>query len=102
MQLHLAQVRPGRPGARGDSAAERLALFRTCLEKVEALYRRGELGPCRRGLAFPWRIGCGLGGGDWPAYLSRQGCCFATRAELEAFAARMAPVPVCLVRRPGS
>lgn len=86
-----SQFRPGPPGRAGaaDSADCRLEWFRACLAELERLLAEGQLGPCEKGIAFPWRIGCVLGGGSWPAY----------RAELEAFAARVG-VAVFLVRRP--
>jgi hypothetical protein len=86
-----AQVHPGAPGLeRADSAPRRLELFRACLDEVARLARAGALGDCSRGIAFPWKIGCCLGGGEWREY----------RPLLEAFADSV-PFPVLLVRRPG-
>jgi hypothetical protein len=85
-----AQVHPGKPGTYdpADSARARLELFDRCLDSIRGSILRGALGDCEKGIAFPWRIGCALAGGDWAVY----------RARLEAFALSV-PCPVYLVKR---
>eukprot|EP00052_Salpingoeca_macrocollata_P005845 m.49891 g.49891 ORF g.49891 m.49891 type:complete len:170 (-) comp15089_c1_seq1:179-688(-) len=78
----IGQVGPGKPKVSGaDSADARLAYFKECLEKIAKLDDLGSV-------AFPFMIGCGLGGGDWTLYLEA----------LNAFAARVAPVPVFMYK----
>ena len=57
------QFFPGRPRHLGgfDSAKDRLSYFHSGLLSI------GDLDP--KSVAFPYKIGCGLAGGDWPAYL---------------------------------
>lgn len=61
----LAQVFPGPPKfplSKMDGTAAREGFFKECLSKVEQI--RG-----LTSIAFPYGIGCNLGGGDWDAYL---------------------------------
>ena len=90
----FAQYHPGKAGGGGgrggggggpdDSAAARQRYFAACLACVGREVRG------LRSVAFPFRVGCGLAGGDWPAY----------RALLEAFARAHPGVDVVLRRRP--
>lgn len=86
----FAQVYPGRAGAGGDSPEDRLRFFQSGLEGILAEARRRGGGAFAGGVVFPWRIGCGLAGGDWARY-----------AGLVAGFARRAPFPVLVVGRPG-
>lgn len=64
----LAQYYPGRARFDKDSSEKRFRWFQECLEGLAtALPLKTEKRPLR--LAFPWRIGCGLAGGDWVRYL---------------------------------
>ncbi len=58
------------PGAPRDSADERLRWFVESLTHLDALLsvmrRERHVGHT---VGFPWRIGCGLAGGDWAQYL---------------------------------
>lgn len=78
--IHVAgQVNPGKPrsGCGGgeeeeeDTAEQRLRWFEYALVAIGKL---PAMAPGRDGhqpsLAVPWRIGCGLAGGDWRKYLT--------------------------------
>jgi hypothetical protein len=82
----VAMGKPGRYDAGGvpDAPADRLRYFRAGMAALAALRPAS--------LALPWRIGCGLAGGDWRAYW----------AELAAFAAAHPAVRVALYRLPGT
>jgi len=82
-----AQRAPGRSSdASGDDTAEaRLGWFRECLRRVAELEGL-------ESVAFPFRIGCGLGGGDWTAY----------KAELQAFADSLPEVDVVVCHPPAA
>lgn len=73
----FAQRSPGLPRRDGDdSAAARLGWFEEALDCLGSLMAaRGA-----SAVAMPFNVGCGLAGGEWPAY----------RAKLDAFAARYA------------
>ena len=68
----FAQLNMGAPGAfsrpspasHHDLAPARESAFKTCLSKIGALH--GNTRP--RCIAFPYNIGCGLGGGTWSHY----------------------------------
>ena len=87
----FGQHGPGKPkgGADGafDSRAARLGWFAQGLAAIARI-------PHLRSVAFPFQIGCGLAGGDWPSF----------RAALEAFAADVAPrsVTVTLYKLPNA
>jgi len=60
----MAQYYPGRtkyPNSRKDGVERRHKAFRECLKKIAQI-------PNIESVAFPWRIGCNLGGGDWYIY----------------------------------
>lgn len=60
-----AQYYPGKPKyptSTLDGSAVRLDFFYKCLLRVAKI-------PELESIAFPWRIGCNLGGGDWEKYL---------------------------------
>ena len=57
----VAQVYPGPPKYGNDTAALRVRYFREALDRL-----RDVVGP--GSVAFPYKIGCGLGGGDWAVY----------------------------------
>lgn len=57
-----AQWYPGRAKSRGrDTSEERHRHFQSCLNRITRL--RG-----LREVAFPFRIGCGMAGGEWEIY----------------------------------
>lgn len=60
-----AQYYPGKskyPKSTLDGTPVRLDYFYKCLLRVAKI-------PDLESIAFPWRIGCNLGGGDWEHYL---------------------------------
>ena len=65
------QYNPGKPRARpreggrtvGDSAADREQYFKDGLDEIALI-------PNLKSVAFPHLIGCGLGGGNWKAYIA--------------------------------
>ena len=62
-----AQYRPGRPAYEGsDTESARIRFFGECLRHLAEHIRRNMQGKATVG--FPWRIGCGLAGGDWERY----------------------------------
>jgi O-acetyl-ADP-ribose deacetylase (regulator of RNase III) len=63
----FAQWTPGKPGVyksypeyAKDTYANRERWFKKCLEEMKKLNTEV--------IAFPWRIGCGLAGGNWSIY----------------------------------
>jgi O-acetyl-ADP-ribose deacetylase (regulator of RNase III) len=80
------QIAPGRAaspdGGGQDTSPRRLSAFKSGLLEIAAL-------PGLRSVAFPFGIGCGLAGGNWPDYF----------AALRDFAARVPEVRVALYRR---
>ena len=73
----FAQYYPGRakfPNGSKDNPTLRINAFKECLRKVEKL-------PGLLQIAFPYKIGCNLGGGDWSKY----------KQMLEEFAERIYP-----------
>ena len=58
----FAQYYPGRQNWSNDNPGLRLKWFRECLEAIAKLPNLGG------GVAFPWKIGCVCGGGDWTKY----------------------------------
>lgn len=61
----MAQYYPGYANAKyaNDSERIRLNAFTSCLGKILEI-------PNLESIAFPYGVGCGLGGGDWGKYLS--------------------------------
>ena len=59
-----AQVHPGPSKKAGDSSVDRLGYFKTCLASIIKNTPEGS------SFAFPYKIGCGLAGGDWSQYKS--------------------------------
>lgn len=60
----MAQFYPGKPKfpeGRKDGKGTREAAFQECLNKIAAI-------PGLQSIAFPFKIGCNLGGGDWAVY----------------------------------
>lgn len=55
-----AQYRPGK-ASEGDTREDRLGWFKSCLDKIVD-YKNF------RNITFPYKIGCGLAGGDWEDY----------------------------------
>lgn len=87
----FAQESPGKPGAYPsyrphqtgrDLAGDRLDAFRSCLD---ALLEEASDLP----VYFPYRIGCGLGGGKWEDY----------RREIESFAKQYKPGRVFIIKQ---
>lgn len=61
----FAQYYPGRPKyptSEKDGTQTRERCFHRCLLRVAKI-------PELESVAFPWKIGCNLGGGDWEHYL---------------------------------
>lgn len=58
----FAQRYPGKPKRLDDTAPMRETWFRQCLSQLN------DYQELRQGVAFPWRIGCGLAGGEWTHY----------------------------------
>lgn len=63
----LGQVAMGKPGVYEsfglpDSKKDRVAYFQAALQDLATKI------PASASLAFPYKIGCGLAGGDWPTY----------------------------------
>ena len=61
----FSQYYPGQPKlplSTKDGVLVREAAFHKCLLKVARI-------PKLESIAFPWRIGCGIAGGDWNHYL---------------------------------
>ena len=54
------QFYPGRP-AYNETSEIRLLYFTKCLENILEI-------PDLESVAFPWKIGCGLAGGNWDTY----------------------------------
>jgi phosphoserine phosphatase len=61
----LAQIYPGasRNNIASDDQKSREKYFLDCLEKISKIKDINSI-------AFPWRIGCGLAGGNWDTYMS--------------------------------
>lgn len=62
----LAQYYPGKPkfpDGQRDGFAARQSYFKQCLGKISAV-------PDLTSVAFPFGIGCGAAGGNWPEYLA--------------------------------
>lgn len=60
----MGQVYPGGiryPKSSLDGLAARRKYFYSCLLRLAKV-------PDLESVAFPWRVGCGLGGGDWEGY----------------------------------
>ena len=57
-----AQLFPGKP-KNGDTYEQRKKWFSVCLQKI------GKAKGIEKSIAFPYKIGCGLAGGDWTDYL---------------------------------
>ena len=70
----FAQFYPGKPRA-NDDVIRRLSAFRACLNKISQLQDIKQV-------AFPYKIGCGLAGGNWADY-ERLLCKFAEEASFE-------------------
>lgn len=56
----VSQKYPGRPNTSNDTREIRLSAYKSCLDK---LFKQGY-----KSIAFPYKIGCGLAGGDWDTY----------------------------------
>ena len=76
----FGQFTAGKPRNPKDTKEMRLQYFNTCLDQISKI-------PNLQSIAFPYRIGCGLAGGDWEDY----------QAALENFAA-VVKVPVVLYK----
>lgn len=57
----LSQKYPGTPGGDDDNISNRLTYFDLCLSEIKKI-------PNLREIAFPYKIGCGLAGGNWDTY----------------------------------
>jgi hypothetical protein len=82
-------VYPPAPSEDGDLSAQRLRWFCDALTDLAAQLRRDDDDDdAVTTVAFPWRIGCGLAGGDWHAY----------RAAIDAWATAHPRLRVRIVR----
>jgi len=61
----IAQRYPGQPKWSNDTAELRKKWFLACLSDIRNYMHENNL----KSLAFPYKIGCGLAGGDWKTYL---------------------------------
>lgn len=62
----FGQLYPGHPkfaDSKIDGFQARRGYFRECLQSIATI-------PNLESVAFPWRIGCGIAGGEWDEYLS--------------------------------
>jgi O-acetyl-ADP-ribose deacetylase (regulator of RNase III) len=78
----MAQYYPGRSkfiDSKLDGIMAREKYFQECLDKILSI-------PGLESIAFPYRIGCGLAGGDWNRYLPM----------IEAFAEKLPAVKVSI------
>lgn len=95
----LSQVFPGYPqklsksGGLDDTEGRRVEYFKECLRVLAANIKQGLILGFGKGntVAFPWKIGCGLAGGDWEVYLGL----------VHDFAATLPDNPVRIYRLPG-
>lgn len=65
----MAQFKPGKSRIRRqreqiDSPKKRLSYFKKCLKFLSKRHAF-----CSNSFAFPWKIGCGLAGGNWDEYM---------------------------------
>ena len=58
----FAQYYPGTQNYANDNPNLRLKWFQQCLDAI------AKLPNLEKGIAFPWKIGCGCAGGDWIEY----------------------------------
>ncbi len=95
----LSQVFPGLPqkfskkGGLDDTEDRRVEYFKECLRILSMNINQGLVLGFGKGdtVAMPWRIGCGLAGGDWDVYLGL----------VQDFAATLPDNPVRIYRLPG-
>lgn len=79
----LGQVKPGAPSASfdktdyPDNELARLNYFNNALSEMTKIQKYVENLPENVSFAFPWKIGCGLAGGNWEYY----------KRKIDAFAA---------------
>jgi len=57
----MGQYYPGGPRYDNDSARKRVKFFQQCLDEIGQIKKI-------KSIAFPYTIGCGIGGGDWKKY----------------------------------
>lgn len=96
----LAQVFPGLPqkiskkGGLDDTEERRVEYFKECLRILSMNIKRGLVLGFGKGdtVAVPWKIGCGLAGGDWGVY----------HGLVQDFAATIPDNPVRIYRLPGA
>jgi len=79
----LSQCYPGKPSSWGDidNRDARLRYFRECLDRISKI-------DGIKSLAFPYKIGCGLAGGDWVEY----------KKEIENFSEENKSIEVSIVK----
>ena len=82
----IAQYHPGKPRSYDpfDTAERREEWFQKCLDEIGKI-------PMKT-IAFPYKIGCNLAGGNWVKY----------KAMIEKFALEHPEIIVCIVRLPKS
>lgn len=57
----MGQLYPGKPNSSNDSITNRENWFKECLIKISKIKDLDSI-------AFPFRVGCGLAGGNWESY----------------------------------
>lgn len=58
----FAQLKPGKASGPLDNKTKRAEYFADCIQAIKAQV------PKDATIVFPYGIGCGLAGGDWPTY----------------------------------
>lgn len=77
-----AQRYPGKANSTDDTANSRLRWFQVCLDRIQTFRNL-------KNIAFPYKIGCGLAGGDWSKY----------KKLLEEFAIRNQEIQVYIISK---
>ena len=86
----MGQFLPGKPASNTvagllikETAEVRVKYFSKCLSSIACINDLSSID-------FPWRIGCGLAGGDWDQYYKM----------IDSFATKVSTVRVRIVKRP--
>jgi hypothetical protein len=58
----FAQLKPGKPAGSLDNVAKRIEYFSSCLQAIATQLPKDST------VVFPYGVGCGMAGGDWPTY----------------------------------
>ena len=60
----FAQLKPGKPSGSLDNSDKRIGYFSSCLQAIATQLPKDK----DVTVVFPYGIGCGMAGGDWPTY----------------------------------